>query len=113
MEWNQLRYFYEVAKHGSFTKASQVLRISQPSLSKMVSQLEKTAGYFFLERNKKGVRLTPIGEILFEGCEKIFTEFEAVKASISEKGKECSGMLSIGASDNVCNYLFPEVLASF
>ena len=113
MEWNQLKYFYEVAKHGSFTKASQSLKISQPSLSKMVSQLEQSEKQVFLERNKHGVRLTPMGEILFEGCERMFSQFEGLKEAIAQKGKECSGVLSIGASDNVSNYLFPELLAVF
>jgi DNA-binding transcriptional LysR family regulator len=113
MEWNQLRYFYEVARQASFTKASQTLRISQPSLSKMVNQLEKAEGYQFLERSKTGVRLTPMGKVLFEGCERLFSDFDSIHRSLHQLKEECSGTLSLGTSDNVGNYLFPEILASF
>jgi DNA-binding transcriptional LysR family regulator len=113
MEWNQLRYFYEVAKRGSFTRASQSLRISQPSLSKMVKQLETHEGYAFLERGKKGVRLTPMGEILFRGCEDIFDRLENLKKDLNKRKDECIGELWVGASDNLCNYLLPEWVLAF
>jgi DNA-binding transcriptional LysR family regulator len=54
MELNHLKYFYEVAKRGSFTGASKTLRVSQPSISKIVQLLEEREGVKLFNRNKKG-----------------------------------------------------------
>ncbi|RZA04544.1 MAG: LysR family transcriptional regulator, partial [Proteobacteria bacterium] len=54
MELNHLRYFYEVAKAGSFTNAARSLRISQSALSKTVALLEAREGVKLLQRSKSG-----------------------------------------------------------
>lgn len=113
MEIQHLRYFYEVAKQGSFSKASKTLRVSQPSVSKMVRLLEHTEGYTFLDREKKGVKLTPMGKLLFDRCERIFAEFEGLKFSLNNRKQECQGELWLGASDNICNYVLPDILEEF
>ena len=72
MELNHLKYFYEVARAGSFTAAARNLRVSQPSLSKTVALLEAREKIQLLERSKKGVTLTKIGMEVYTRCEKIF-----------------------------------------
>ena len=113
MELNQLRYFYEVARAGSFTQASRRMRVSQPAISKQVLQLERKEGYKFLDRRKRGVGLTPMGQILFERCDRIFGEFQALKETMRLRQEECGGELWVGASDNLCQYVLPQLLATF
>lgn len=113
MEIQHLKYFYEVAKRGSFSSAAKSLRVSQPSISKMVKQLEGLEGYTFLDRGKTGVKLTPMGRILYDRCERIFGEFEGLKGDLNKRKDECQGELWFGASDNILNYLLPEKLAHF
>ena len=57
---NLYKYFYEVAKHDSFTKAAEELMISQPSLSYSVKVLEEQLDYKLFNRNK-GKILLPTG----------------------------------------------------
>ncbi len=113
IEFNQLRYFYEVVKAGSFTQASKKLRVSQPSISKMVKQLEESQNLRFLDRTKKGVILTPLGKLLFERAEKVFSEMESISSSLQDTLDHCEGELWLGASDNVCNYLLPPLIKEF
>ena len=113
MELSHLKYFYEVARQGSFSKAAKTLRVSQPSISKMVKQLEHREGYTFLDRERKGVRLTPLGRLLYERCERIFNEYDDLKRSLEVRKDECRGELWLGASDNLCNYVLPEILSDF
>jgi len=114
MELNHLKYFYEVARRGSFTKASKALRISQPSISKMVKLLEDRLNVKLLDRTKRGgVHLTPTGKRFFESCGSIFAEIEALKSVVDHEKEECTGDLSLGASDNLCNYVLPEILEPF
>jgi len=113
MELSQLRYFYEVARAGSFTKASKVLRVSQPAISKQVLQLERNEGYKFLDRRKRGVGLTPMGKLLFERCDRIFGEYQALRENFRLRQEECGGELWLGASDNLCQYVLPPLLGKF
>lgn len=113
MELNHLKYFYEVAKEGSFTKASKKLRVSQPSISKMVKQIEYLQDVKLFDREKRAVRLTEMGKIFFRSCQNIFDEIGNLKREIERSKSECAGDLSIGASDNLCNYVLPKLLPSF
>lgn len=113
MEMNHLRYFYEVAKAGSFTAASKRLRISQPSLSKSVAQLEDREGVRLLDRGKKGVTLTPMGEMAYAKCEGIFKELDDLSDQMRGGILRCEGPLKMGISDHLANYLFPPILSAF
>lgn len=114
MQLNHLLYFYEVAKAQSFTVASAKLRVSQPSVSKIVGILEGQLETSLFDRSsRRMLRLTARGQRLLESCEKIFGELERVTADLSRAHNVCSGELAIGASDNVCNYILPGALKSF
>jgi DNA-binding transcriptional LysR family regulator len=113
MELNHLRYFYEVAKAGSFTAASKALRVSQPALSKTVAQLEDREGVRLLDRGKKGVVLTEMGELVYAKCDGIFRELQDLADQVRGKGTRCEGPMRIGSSDHIANYLLPSVITSF
>lgn len=113
MEVNHLRYFYEVAKHRSFTKASKKLLVSQPSISRMVKTLEENLGVQLLHRDKRKVSLTEPGRHFFERCDLIFKETQGLREYVKDYNKECSGYLRVGASDNICNYLLPNKIQDF
>ncbi len=113
MELNHLRYFYEVAKQGGFTRAAKSLRVSQPSISKIVRLFEEREGVKLLDRGKRSVTLTEAGKVYFQSCEAVFGEIGELRKKMGEWGGEVSGDLSIGASDNLCNYVLPELLQRF
>lgn len=113
MELNHLRYFFEVAKAGSFTAASKALRVSQPALSKTVAQLEDREGVKLLDRGKKGVTLTPMGEVVYSRCELIFKEIRDLGDQMRGGLLHCEGPLKMGVSDHIANYLFPEIVYDF
>ena len=54
MDFLQLKYFQEVAKHQHLTKAAQALNVSQPALSKTISKLEMRLGYQLFDRTEIG-----------------------------------------------------------
>jgi DNA-binding transcriptional LysR family regulator len=113
MELNHLRYFYEVAKSGSFTAASKTLRVSQPSISKIIKILEDRENVKLFDRGKKGVTLTEAGRTFLESCQCIFQEIENLRANVRTQREDCVGDLSIGASDNLCNYVLPKLFVEF
>ncbi len=87
MNFNQLRYFLEVAKTGSFTTASENLFISQPSLSVSIQKLEGSLGVKLFNREKnrnKKVLLTNSGKYLLSQAETILTEVELVETKLRQ-----------------------------
>ncbi|MFI9325308.1 LysR family transcriptional regulator [Kitasatospora aureofaciens] len=62
MELRQLQYFVTVAQHGSFTRAAELLHLSQPGVSSQIRQLERELGHRLLDRSGRSVQLTRVGE---------------------------------------------------
>jgi DNA-binding transcriptional LysR family regulator len=105
MELNHLRYFYEVAKSGSFTEAARRLHISQSALSKAVALLEDAEGVQLFQRSKQGVVLTSVGSEVFQKSEAIFQTVIEIQNTCRGTQETCEGILRFGASDHVTNYL--------
>ena len=63
---NYYKIFYEVAKCGNISKAAKNLYISQPAVSKSISRLEQSLSQTLFVRNKRGVKLTDEGKMLYE-----------------------------------------------
>jgi DNA-binding transcriptional LysR family regulator len=72
MDIDRVRYFCVLAKSGSITKASEVLRISQPALSKAIKLLEKETNLNLLEREGRGLVLTAVGLQFLQSVEPLF-----------------------------------------
>lgn len=77
MEIYQLQYFLAIAKKGSFTKASESLYVSQPSLSSGIKKLEKELGVALIERRWRGIKLTPAGQLFLGKVEKIISDYQS------------------------------------
>lgn len=107
-----LQYFYVVAKEGGFTKASRVLRIQQPAISRMVNQLEDSMGFELFERIGRNVQLTAKGLEVFEHCKKIFSGVQILQDAVSQMKSGPQGPLLFGASEPIASHLVPAVLKS-
>lgn len=105
-----LQYFHVVAREQGFTRASRVLRVQQPALSRMVRLLEENLGFPLFERIGRGIRLTPQGEEVFRACERIFGEVEGLRAQLGRISGECKGPLAFAGAEVVVSHLVPRVL---
>jgi LysR family transcriptional activator of nhaA len=76
LNFNQLYYFWVIAKAGSITAATQPLLLNQSTLSQELKQLETSLSLRLLYRSRRGVTLTEEGKDVFEYCERIFTQAE-------------------------------------
>lgn len=125
MNLNHLRHFYFVAKEGSFSSASQKLFVSQPAVSKSVSELEKFFGVSLLSRSTKGrnMRLTPEGRRLFEYARSLFAIERTATDDMQALKQLHDGVLRLGTTATIANYwlapyikhfksLYPNILLS-
>lgn len=111
MELDQLRYFLAVAEHGSFTRAAEVLLVSQPALSRSIKRLEDELGQPVLERKTRSVTLTDAGVLLQSRATQVLALLDDTKAEISDDGR--SGRLRVGAIPTIAPYFLPDLLKSF
>jgi DNA-binding transcriptional LysR family regulator len=109
----QLRILKALATEKSFTKASEFLYISQPSLSKQIKILEKNLNISLINRKSNEIFLTENGKVFLQYSERILALCEeSCRALIDLKNGE-RGNLIVGASQTIGTYLLPRVLALF
>lgn len=111
MEIDQLRYFLKVAEYGSFTRAADVLRVSQPALSRSIQKLEEELGQPMFERQARGLVLTEAGDLLQVRAKQILTLIEDTRAEITDDGQ--TGRIRVAAIPTIAPYLLPQILQQF
>lgn len=79
MEMKQLQYFVMSVDTGSLSKAADMLYTTQPHVSMTISKLEKSLGVCLLKRSKKGVEMTPEGELVYEQARRILKDMQVIQ----------------------------------
>src|SRR5271167_2412435 len=114
MELKQLRYFVAVAELEHFGKASEVLHVVQPALSRQVKQLEDEIGAELFERMPRGVRLTAAGKALLEQGRVLLSDADRMVLKTRLVGQGKSGYLRIGFADGATyGPAMPTILRQF
>lgn len=113
MELRHLRYFMSVVKLGSFTRASDELCITQPTLSHQIRQLEEELGCELFERGARSVRLTDAGDIFTAYAARALREAEDGKAAVRAFQGLREGRLAFGVVSSFTNTLLPPLLSRF
>ena len=109
---NSLIVFYEVVKLGSFSRAADLLFMTQPGVSNHVSQLEAQTGTRLLIRKKGTYTLTREGKIVFKYAEKIETMARGLETAI--KGmRQDAPLLKIGTTPVYSKVMMPFILGTF
>ncbi|WP_025144852.1 LysR family transcriptional regulator [Pedobacter jeongneungensis] len=110
----RLQVFYAVAKRLNFTRAAAELFISQPAVTKHVKELEAQYKTTLFERSgNKKIELTAAGKVLLAYVEQLISVYAELEYDINLLNKEHGGILRIGASTTVAQYILPKVLALF
>lgn len=109
----QLRILKAVATEKNFTKAAEVLYLSQPSLSKQIKTLEKNLDILLINRENNKISLTENGKIFLQYSERILALCEESCRALIDLKNGDRGNLTVGASQTIGTYLMPRVLALF
>lgn len=109
----RLQVFHTVAKQLSFTKAAELLFMTQPAVTFQVKQLEEHFNTRLFERSHGKISLTPAGELALDYAERILNLTAEMEARISELTGQVSGPLMIGASTTIAEYMLPRLLGEF
>ena len=109
----QLRTFKTVADLSSFSLAAGKLRLSQPSVSYQVKELEEALGVPLLDRLGKRVQLTEAGTLLYGYARRMLDVLDEATVALEEMRGIKRGTLRVGASTTVGIYLLPAALGAF
>ncbi|MEW6410282.1 MAG: selenium metabolism-associated LysR family transcriptional regulator [Nitrospirota bacterium] len=109
----RLKIFCTVAELQSFSKAGQVLYITQPAVSFQIKSLEEELGVRLFNRERNKVVLTDVGKILFNYAKKIFQIYEEAEKEIGKITHSIKGKLIIGATSIIGRYYLPTVIEAF
>ena len=96
MNLTKIRYFVEVARTGSFSEAARLLYTAQPNVSKQIAQMEQELGFALFARNRRNVRLTAAGQLLYDRLKDFPTELDSLFDQARILAQREKSSLSIG-----------------
>lgn len=109
----RLQVFHAVAKQLSFTKAAEVLFMTQPAVTFQIKQLEEHFNTRLFDRGHGRISLTPAGEVVLGYAERILGLSSEMDVRLSEMTGEIGGSLMVGASTTIAEFLLPRILGEF
>ncbi|MBQ8663943.1 MAG: LysR family transcriptional regulator [Eubacterium sp.] len=99
MTLNQMKYFIAVARCLNFTEAAKSLFITQPALSRQISAMEEELGTELFVRDKKKLKLTPGGLILYNGLPELLKSYDTLVEEAKTANQGYQGHLRLGILD--------------
>lgn len=113
MEIRVLRYFLAVVREESITKAAEVLHITQPTLSRQLSQMEEEVGVRLFDRGTRKIKLTNEGILLRRRAEEILQLVDKTEKELVEQDEQVEGKISIGCGEIATVQMLPELIRTF
>jgi molybdate transport repressor ModE-like protein len=108
----RLRLLVEVKRRGSISAAAIACMIGQPSASLHLRSLEQAVGRRLIERDARGSRLTPMGEIVVQHAEQVLSALDGLSDDLRAYEAGLRGTLAVAAS-SAASYLLPPALRVF
>lgn len=113
MDLKKLHCFIRVAEQGSFSQAAQTLDQSQSVVSRQVRQLEQDLGQTLLQRNGRGVTLTPAGQQLMEHGKGILRQVEITEQALRNGDGTYKGKVTVGMPPTLGKLLTVGLVTDF
>lgn len=113
MEIRVLRYFLTVVREEGINRAAEVLHITQPTLSRQLSQLEEEVGVKLFHRGARKITLTNEGILLRRRAEEILALVDRTERELAEQDELVEGRIVIGGGELAAMQVLPEIIEEF
>src|SRR3990170_8839774 len=113
MDFGQVEAFLQVATHRSFSRAAEVLQLTQPSITARIQALERELGEEMFVRGGRGVRLTDAGVAFMPYVERILQALQEGRDAVDEVRNVQLGSLRLGTALTISTYVLPKILHTF
>lgn len=106
----QLQYLVSLHEHGHFGRAADASFVSQSTLSAGIRELESLLGVVLVERSRRVVRFTPLGNAVVAKAHRLLREAEELSALVQASGKPLSGELRMSVIPTIAPFFLPRIL---
>ena len=113
INFNQLRVFYQTAKHLSYTRAAQELFVTQPAVTAQVKQFEEACNLKLFKRKGRNIHLTDEGKTLYESACRVFEYEKEIDGVIEDMRALKRGVLRLGTTKAYARYFMPFLITGF
>jgi DNA-binding transcriptional LysR family regulator len=113
MDFPSLKAFVAVAESGSFSRAAELLFMTQPAISKRIAGLEDDLGTVLFDRLGRTIQLTEAGEKFLISARRILTDIDISREEVNSLSSEVSGRLRLATSHHVGIHRLPPILKAF
>jgi DNA-binding transcriptional LysR family regulator len=111
--WGELRVFLAVAKTKSFNRAAEILRTSQPTVSRQVKRLQDVVGSQLFIATARGVKLTPKGEELAKTLSRLDHTLYSITSDLRAESREAEGIVRVSITDGLNAFFAAPALREF
>lgn len=109
----RLQVFHTVARVLNFTKAAEILHMTQPAVTFQIRQLEEHFNTRLFDRTHNRISLTSAGARVFEYADRIFELYDEMEGTVRDMTGDMTGVLVLGASTTLAEYVLPSLLGHF
>lgn len=113
MDVHQLRVFCAVFRERSFSRAAASLRLTQPTVSEHVADLERDLDARLFDRSGRSIHPTPEAAVLYARAEELIQRLAAIPEAVAASRRTLGGVVELGASSIPATYLLPGAIAAF
>ena len=106
----QLQYLVALHEHGHFGRAADASFVSQSNLSKGLRDLETLLGVVLVERTKRAMRFTPLGDAVVAKAHRLLREAEELSEMVHSAGQPLAGELRMSVIPTIAPFLLPRML---
>ena len=106
----QLQYLVALHEHGHFGRAADACFVTQSTLSAGIRELESLLGIMLVERTRRVVRFTPLGERIVERAHRVLREAEELAELVAASGKPLAGELRMSVIPTIAPFMLPALL---
>ncbi|MFN7064831.1 MAG: LysR substrate-binding domain-containing protein [Aquificaceae bacterium] len=110
---SKLKTFVAVADLGSFSKASEILYITQPAVTQQIKALEKIVGAKLFQRQGSKIVLTDEGKRIYQIAKSLLSNYESLMEEMAKIKKDFKDTLLLGISTTLSEYKVPELIVEF
>ena len=111
LDWDDLRSFLAIARHGTLSAAARALGVHQPTMGRRLAALEQRAGACLLQKTSRGYTLTPAGEAILGNVERIEAEALAVERRITGRDVRLEGVVRVTTVESFAAEIVMPILA--
>lgn len=112
MDWDDLRTFLAIARHGTLSGAARALGVTQPTMGRRLAAMEKRTGARLLQRFPGHYSLTPLGEVVLGNAERIEAEALAAERTITGRDVALEGTVRVTTVDTLADRILTPAIAA-